>query len=243
MDRSVIKELQQEHKGKIYNYHIGALAKNVETDESHQFVTNKEKENIAGIESIKQAFQDGCDLLVSTCTTYGETPNSNSPSDIANAIGEIYSKRYSEGYNKGYADRKSDLPDEEYEVSLLCSASNNNTHVFYYPTNGCKYMDITVTTKHSEMYDGPSEYRQSPIRIGSASDTSKTDYTNADLTNGTIPCDLYAAPNNKNITGEITTNIDTSSTKFISLIFTAWSKPGSGVSDSAPVYIKIKFHN
>lgn len=101
MDKNSIKEISKKHNGKTFTFPIGALAENVETDEDHQFVTKEEKAQINKVESIEQAFRDGCDLLVSTCATYGETPVSNSPSDIANAIGEIYNKRYMEGYDEG----------------------------------------------------------------------------------------------------------------------------------------------
>lgn len=56
------------------------------------------------IEMIKQSFQDGCDTLVSACTTYGATPASNSPSDISAAIKKIYDDRYSDGRTKGQED-------------------------------------------------------------------------------------------------------------------------------------------
>lgn len=40
---------------------------------------------------IEDSFQAGCDTLMAACTAYGVTPESNSPDDIATAIGEIYS--------------------------------------------------------------------------------------------------------------------------------------------------------
>lgn len=43
---TVIKEMRKEHKGKIYKFVFGVLAKNVETDDGHQFLTKQEKENI-----------------------------------------------------------------------------------------------------------------------------------------------------------------------------------------------------
>lgn len=43
----------------------------------------------SAITSLKQSFQAGCNTIVSACTTYGSTPVSNSPSDIAAAIGQI----------------------------------------------------------------------------------------------------------------------------------------------------------
>ena len=48
---------------------------------------------------IAAAFQDGCNTLVSGCTTYGATPSSNSPADIVKAISNIYTNRYNAGIN------------------------------------------------------------------------------------------------------------------------------------------------
>ena len=50
------------------------------------------------VEEVKTAFQDGCDTIVAGCTTYGSTPESNSPADIVDAIKAIYNSRYSSGY-------------------------------------------------------------------------------------------------------------------------------------------------
>lgn len=98
---NVIKEVIQEHKGNTHRFPIGVLATNVETDDKHLFMTKKEKEEIV---TIKQAFQDGCNTLVSACTTYGATPASNSPAHIADAIGLIYNNRYEEGRLQGHED-------------------------------------------------------------------------------------------------------------------------------------------
>ena len=39
--------------------------------------------------NISNSFQDGCNTIVSGCTTYGSTPSSNSPADIVEAIKNI----------------------------------------------------------------------------------------------------------------------------------------------------------
>ena len=49
------------------------------------------------INNLKTSFQDGCDTLVAGCTTYGDTPASNSPSDIVTSIKNIYNNRYNSG--------------------------------------------------------------------------------------------------------------------------------------------------
>lgn len=56
------------------------------------------------VSSVKQAFTDGCNVLVSACTTYGATPASNSPAHISAAIAKIYNNRYISGYNQGIED-------------------------------------------------------------------------------------------------------------------------------------------
>lgn len=54
------------------------------------------------IDEVSQSFQDGCNTIVAGCTSYGSTPDSNSPEDIVEAIGEIYNNRYTQGYNAGH---------------------------------------------------------------------------------------------------------------------------------------------
>lgn len=104
MDKYTINNIRQEYGGKEYEFPIGVLARNVETDAEHQFVTKKEKEKIGEIDTIKQSFQDGCNTLVSACTTYGATPASNSPAHISAAIAKIYTDRYNAGRIQGRND-------------------------------------------------------------------------------------------------------------------------------------------
>lgn len=54
------------------------------------------------IQEVKTAFQDGCDVIVAGCTTYGSTPDSNSPNDIVDSIRDIYENRYDAGHDAGY---------------------------------------------------------------------------------------------------------------------------------------------
>ena len=42
MDNNVIKEIYEEHKGRVYRFLFGVLARNVETDEAHRFITDKQ---------------------------------------------------------------------------------------------------------------------------------------------------------------------------------------------------------
>lgn len=104
MDKYVIDKMTQEHNGKVYAFPLGAMAENIQTNELYQFISKEEKSKISEIDTIKQSFQDGCDILVSTCTTYGATPESNSPSDISAAIIKIYNDRYKAGRIQGQQD-------------------------------------------------------------------------------------------------------------------------------------------
>lgn len=49
------------------------------------------------VEDVKTAFQDGCDTICGGCTTYGATPENNSPADIVKAIKKIHDNRFTEG--------------------------------------------------------------------------------------------------------------------------------------------------
>lgn len=46
MDRYAIKEILREYKGRNYKFPIGVLAKNVQTDEEHLFLTDSEKKEL-----------------------------------------------------------------------------------------------------------------------------------------------------------------------------------------------------
>ena len=59
------------------------------------------------IEGIQKSFQNGCNTIVSGCTSYGSTPASNSPADIVSSIKNIYTNRYNSGRTQGQKDVKS----------------------------------------------------------------------------------------------------------------------------------------
>lgn len=46
MDKNVVKEIKKEHKGKVYKFLFGVLARNVETDATHRFLTDSQLEEI-----------------------------------------------------------------------------------------------------------------------------------------------------------------------------------------------------
>jgi len=57
-----------------------------------QAITLMNSNTSSELSDIKDSFQDGCNTIVSGCTTYGVTPASNSATDIANAIKKIYTE-------------------------------------------------------------------------------------------------------------------------------------------------------
>lgn len=136
MDKNAIKEVTKKHQGIKYIFPIGVLAENVETDAEHRFVTELEKEKINKIETIEQSFRDGCNTLVSACTTYGATPTSNSPSDISTAIEKIYNDRYNKGREQGRKDVIADPSEygidqirDIYEHEIYIQAFDDVTHM------------------------------------------------------------------------------------------------------------------
>lgn len=60
------------------------------------------------IAQMKADFQDGVDTLYNACVSAGVTPASSTPTDIAQAISQIYSKG------------KTDKANEQYTISFSC---------------------------------------------------------------------------------------------------------------------------
>ncbi len=120
MKKNVIKSLEQEHKGKKYEFPLGAKAENIETDDERQFVSKEEKMKISEIDTMKQSFQAGVDTLYNKCKGLGFTPAGKNPGHISDTIDKIYADRYakgvsdadsrvntdSESYKKGFTDGK-----------------------------------------------------------------------------------------------------------------------------------------
>lgn len=199
MNKNSINEISKKHNGKTYIFPIGALAENVKTDNEHQFVTKEEKAQINKVKSIEQAFQDGCDLLVSTCTTYDETPASNSPSDIANAIGEIYNKRYNEGYNQGIKDATPSIERKNYSINATNKSSTDTytiqhtgiayiaLHMFchekYDCDTGTSNPGFSITIDNDEIY----EERPWKRKAAQNGDTVAIEcYTTCEVTEGQV---------------------------------------------------------
>lgn len=55
MDGHAVKEIRQEHGGRVYAFPIGVLAGNVETDEEHRFITDEEKRKFAEKVTVDEA--------------------------------------------------------------------------------------------------------------------------------------------------------------------------------------------
>lgn len=92
MEEYVIDKIMKEHEGKEYTFPLGAKAENVKTDTQRQFVSQAEKNQIEKIAGLEKSFRDGCNTIVAGCTACGETPESNSPAHIVDAIRRIYGR-------------------------------------------------------------------------------------------------------------------------------------------------------
>ena len=64
MDKNVVMEFGEEHDGQTYNYPIGVLAKNVQEDDEHQFVSKKWKNGVdQDIENLQESAKTFVDKL------------------------------------------------------------------------------------------------------------------------------------------------------------------------------------
>lgn len=106
------------------------------------------------LDTLEQSFQDGCDTIVGGCTTYGSTPSSNSPTDIVNAIKNIYDNRYTAGRTQGQNDVK-----------------NNPSAYGITPAPKSQSGSETRNFKHGESYDWvvtfPTAFASTPkVNVG-----------------------------------------------------------------------------
>jgi len=87
----------------VYSGYIGGIKDSEDEPVEASWTELSNKSDISElstkISNLETSFQDGCDTIVSGCTTYGSTPTSNAPADIVNAIKTIYTNRYTAGVN------------------------------------------------------------------------------------------------------------------------------------------------
>lgn len=103
------------------------------------------------VNGVKRAFQDGCNTLVSACTTYGATPESNSPAHIAAAIAKIYNNRYSAGYNQGIEDATPVIERKDFDLSGPNTEGSTASTSYAIQSTGTAYIALHMFTR--ENYD------------------------------------------------------------------------------------------
>lgn len=119
----MVMKITKEHKGRKYDFPIGAKACNVETDTTHQFVTQTEKNKINEIDDIKQSFRDGCKMIVDRLTALGYGPAApQGPGQIVTSINTMYEDRYNAGYVAGRTQGRNDVKDNPNGYGLYSKA-------------------------------------------------------------------------------------------------------------------------
>ena len=98
------------------------------------------------VNDIKEAFQDGCNEIVSGITAQGVTPSSNSPADIVAAVNKVATNKYNAGVNAtkvGTAVESQVLKDKTFTnssgVGLTGSMANNGAVSGSITTSGGSY--------------------------------------------------------------------------------------------------------
>lgn len=89
------------------------------------------------------SFQDGCNTLVNKCASLGVTPNSNSPTDISNAINNIANNKYNAGFSAGEAAASYNV--EDISSKLSAYASQNHGFRSSVSLSGYKYIIVCAT--------------------------------------------------------------------------------------------------
>lgn len=94
------------------------------------------------VNDIKEAFQDGCNEIVSGITAQGVTPSSNSPADIVAAVNSVATNKYNAGVNAtkvGTAVESQVLKDKTFTNSSGVGLTGNM------PNNGAVNGSITTS--------------------------------------------------------------------------------------------------
>ncbi|MDO4333806.1 MAG: hypothetical protein Q4C58_14140 [Eubacteriales bacterium] len=123
---------------------------------------------------LRQSFQDGCNTIVSACTTYGVTPASNSPADIAAAIGQI-SNTKSDTYTWNFSANDTIPTSLSFDTGkgnkLIGAAVTAMKGIYFYrygSTNNNHYAPGSVTTSCEDgvanVYLGPQPTNQNEYR-------------------------------------------------------------------------------
>lgn len=112
----VLREELENFKNVIFNILDGkidkaAVANNLLTTVEGYVLDARQGEILKGmIDAVKQAFQDGCRLIVGRLTALGYEPvTPQGPTQIVDAINTMYIDRYNQGYGDGRAQGRADV--------------------------------------------------------------------------------------------------------------------------------------
>lgn len=146
------------------------------------------------IDQVSQSFQDGCNTIMAGCTSYGATPDSNSPEDIVEAIGEIYNNRYNQGYNDGHSDGY----DEGYDAGkVTLKYLGNSTTIdvrsqlpndYSGLTKDNFFVEVSSISVNGGAVDVTADYPQQGNISASASMSKSYDASTGKLTIGGLSC-------------------------------------------------------
>lgn len=136
------------------------------------------------VNGVKQAFQDGCNTLVSACTTYGSAPESNSPAHIAAAIGRIYNNRYSAGYSQGIEDATPVIERKDFSLSGPNTEGGTASTSYAIQSTGTAYIALHMFTR--ENYDCATGVSNPgfAVKIGGTEVFSKYPWTEKEAQDG-----------------------------------------------------------
>ncbi len=83
MDRYVTKEIMKEHNGRKFRFPLGVLARNVETDNDHQFLTDAEKKEL-------KEKPGKTDPLSNNTVVFGNEPKTPALLKSGSTLGELF---------------------------------------------------------------------------------------------------------------------------------------------------------
>lgn len=138
----------------------------VEPEVEVEYATNSTGVNILDAllkaERVERSFTDGCNEIVSGITSYGVTPESNSPADIVEAIGSVY--------NNGKKKHKFSVVSQNVDVSgnftinipegcnkfILTGTWYHNVNAGQFVINSITDCDVTLFHQHGGADSGES---------------------------------------------------------------------------------------
>ena len=147
------------------------------------------------VDNIKQSFQDGCDTIVAGCTTYGNTPTSNSPADIVNAIKNIYNNRY----NAGVAATKVGTAVEANVLSGKTFTNSSGVGKTGTMTNNGAVSKTITPSSSAQTYTIPAGYHNGSGKVTVNGKSVTVQTITSTMTNGGWQADLTSISNYANL--------------------------------------------